>query len=65
MTMRVDYRLREEADGTRLDYASTAEGKIGLFWRMLMGLLKVFGRMQLRGFLRRLRELVEAPAQAA
>ena len=65
MTMRVDYRLREVAGGTRLDYTSTAEGKVGLFWRVLMGLFKIFGRMQLRGFLSRLRELVESPAKAA
>lgn len=65
LSMRVDYRLSEEAGGTRLDYVGTCEGKIGFFWRLMMGLFKVFGRMQLRGFLRTLRGLVEAPAKAA
>jgi uncharacterized protein YndB with AHSA1/START domain len=61
--MRVDYRLTQVGDRTRLDYVATFEAeKLGLFWRLMLGLVKIFGRLQLRGFLRALRRQVEAPA---
>ena len=65
LTMRGDYRLSEEAGGTRLDHVAACEGEVGFFLRLLMGLFKIFGRMQMRSFMRTLRRLVEAPAQAA
>ncbi len=65
VSMRADYRLSEERGLTRLDYTCTAEGKIGLFMRLMFGLIKVFARRQLRGFLRTLKGLVEAPSQEA
>jgi uncharacterized protein YndB with AHSA1/START domain len=65
LSMRADYRLSEADGGTRLDYVCACEGKMGFFLRLLMRLFKVFGRMQLRRFLRTLRGLVEAPAKAA
>ncbi len=65
MVMRADYRLSEEGGRTRLDYTATAEGKVGFFMRLLMGVFKIFGRRQLRGFLKTLKGLVEAPAREA
>jgi hypothetical protein len=66
MIIRVDYQLTEVGAQTRLDYTSTVEGKRqGFLMRMLFVLFKVFGRMQLRGFLRKLKALVEAPSAAA
>ena len=65
MFMRADYRLSEEGGRTRLDYTATAEGKIGFFLRLMFPLFKIFGRMQLRGFLKTLKGLVEAPTREA
>jgi uncharacterized protein YndB with AHSA1/START domain len=66
MVMRVDYQLTEIEGGTRLDYTGTVEGKRpGFLMRLMMPLFKLFGRMQLRSFLRTLKQLVEAPAVAA
>ena len=65
MAMRADYRLSEEEGRTRLDYTARAEGKIGFFMRMMFGVFKVFGRMQLRRFLKTLKGLVEAPTREA
>jgi hypothetical protein len=66
MAMRVDYRLSKEGDMARLDYVATVEAeKLGLFMRCMMVFFKLFGRMQLRSFFRRLRQLVETPAAAA
>jgi carbon monoxide dehydrogenase subunit G len=65
MIMRVDYRLTDLGGQTRLDYQATCEGtKPGLLVRMLFVLFKLFGQMQLRSFLRKLRTLVESPAAA-
>jgi hypothetical protein len=60
--VRVDYRLSPVGEQTRLDYVASMEGKkFGLFWRLLMPLIAVFGRRQLRRFLRTLKQHVEAP----
>jgi hypothetical protein len=65
MAMRADYRLREEAGQTRLDYAAGGEGKRpGILMRLMFVLVKPFARRQLRNFLGTLRGLVEAPAAA-
>lgn len=66
MSMRVDYRLTPLGDDTRLDYTATMESeRIGFFLRLLMKLASVFGRMQLRAFLKTLRTLVEQPEHSA
>jgi carbon monoxide dehydrogenase subunit G len=66
MAMRVDYVLTAVEAGTRLDYTCEMEGKRpGFFLRLMMPLFMIFGRMQLRGFLRTLKRLVETPAVAA
>lgn len=59
----VDYQLTELGDGgTRLDYACFAETK-GLF-RIFGFLFAVFGRLQLRSFFRKLKQLAEGEALA-
>lgn len=65
--LRVDYRLAETGRGTRLDYAAALESKrpLNLFLRLLMPLLSLFGKLQLRRFLTTLQQLVEAPGQPA
>jgi hypothetical protein len=66
LVMRVDYRLSAQDGQTRLDYAAEPEaGRLGLFLRLMMPLFQLFGKMQLRGFLKTLKRLAEAPAQAA
>ena len=66
MTVRVDYRLTPEGDRTRLDYACTAEmAKVGLFMKLMFLVFRLFCKMQLRGFMRALRKLVETPARKA
>lgn len=65
--LRVDYRLAETGRGTRLDYAAALEGgrPLNLFLRLLMPLLSLFGKLQLRRFLDTLQQLVEAPGHPA
>jgi len=64
--MRADYRLHESAGRTTLDYTCTMEApKLGLFMRLMMSLMKVFGRMHVRSFFKALRQHVETPAKAA
>jgi carbon monoxide dehydrogenase subunit G len=64
--MNVDYRLTAVTGQTKLDYVARMEGaKFGFFLRLLMPLFKLFGRMQLRRFFKKLKQLAEAPAQAA
>src|SRR5262245_61964711 len=62
MAMRVDYRLSEVDGGTRMDYVAQTESAKPLPWwmRLLMPLFKVFGKMQLKGFLKTLKRLAEA-----
>ena len=65
MIMSVDYRLSEENGGTRLDYESRVEGKRpGFFlWLLLSTIVRLFGKMHLKSFLKRLKELAEAPSE--
>jgi carbon monoxide dehydrogenase subunit G len=66
MVIRADYVLSAVEAGTRLDYTCAMEGKRpGFFLRVMMPLFMIFARMQLRGFLRTLKQLVETPAVAA
>jgi uncharacterized protein YndB with AHSA1/START domain len=66
MVVKVDYRLSAVEGGTRLDYACATEGRCLPWWlRLLRPLLAAFCKMQLRGFLKALRKLVEAPPAAA
>jgi hypothetical protein len=59
-TMLVDYRLADLNGRTRLDYVCRREGpQFGLFMRMLMPLFMFFNKMQLKGFMRKLKSLVE------
>jgi uncharacterized protein YndB with AHSA1/START domain len=63
MIMRVTYRLTEVGEGTRLDYLLNVEGqKFSWLTRLLLILAKIFSRMQLRSFLKKLRTLAEAEA---
>jgi carbon monoxide dehydrogenase subunit G len=63
MVMHVEYRLTGLDGRTRLDYAAWSDtGRCGLFLRLLMPLFQLFGRIQLAGFLRKLKKLAEAPA---
>jgi carbon monoxide dehydrogenase subunit G len=61
MVMRVDYRLTPLDGRTRLDYVAELEAgcRLGLFLRLLLPLIKLFGKMQLRGFLKTLQRLAE------
>jgi uncharacterized protein YndB with AHSA1/START domain len=60
--MRVDYRLADLRGRTRLDYVAEMEGgQMGFFMRLMMPLFKLFGRLQLRSFMRTLKKLAEAP----
>jgi carbon monoxide dehydrogenase subunit G len=61
--MKADYRLTPVAELTRLDYVAEMQAeRLGWFLRLLMPLIKLFGRMQLRGFMKQLKRLAEAPA---
>jgi hypothetical protein len=64
LTMQVDYRLSEEGGRTRLDYEANMEGRCGFFLRLLLPLVKVFSKMQLRSFLKTLKRLAEAPERS-
>jgi uncharacterized protein YndB with AHSA1/START domain len=60
MVVRVDYRLTPGDGRTRLDYVCEMEtGRLGLFLRLLLPLIKLFSKMQLRGFLKTLKRLAE------
>ena len=64
MKMTVDYVLTPiDGDGTRLDYACT--GEVGGVWRLLAPVMKPIVKLQLRGFMRRLKSLAEAEAPGA
>jgi hypothetical protein len=64
LVMQVDYRLSEEGGRTRLDYAAKFEGRCGLLLRLLLPLLRLFGKMQLRSFFKTLKRLAEAPERS-
>ena len=58
-----NYRLTDLGGRTRLDYVCDMEmEKIGFFMRLMMPLFMLFGKMQLRGFMKTLKRLAEAPA---
>jgi uncharacterized protein YndB with AHSA1/START domain len=64
--MNVDYRLSVVNGQTKMAYVAQMEGaQFGLFLRLLMPLIKLFGRLRLRKFLETLKKHAEAPAQAA
>ena len=66
MKIRVDYRLTAQGPQTRLDYVCKAEmEKPGLFMKLMFFAVGLFGKMQLRGFMKTLRKQVEAPTRAA
>ena len=66
MKVRVDYRLTQQGPQTRLDYTCNAEmEKAGLFMKLMFVVFRLFGKMQLKRFMRTLRKLVEAPTTAA
>jgi len=63
MIMRVDYRLAAAADGTRLDYLAELEsGSFPFMLKLLLPLIQLFSRWQLRRFMQTLKQLAEAPA---
>jgi carbon monoxide dehydrogenase subunit G len=67
LSMQVDYRLAPLVDGgTRLDYVAAAD-RASLPWvlKLLMPLAQLFGRLQLRGFLRTLKRLAEEEGRKA
>ena len=66
MKMRADYRLTQQGPQTRLDYLCKAEvEKPGLFMKLMFVVFRLFGKMQLRGFMKALRKLVEDDSKAA
>ena len=66
MQMRVEYRLTQQGPQTRLDYVCNAEmPKAGLLMKLMSVFIRLFGKMQLRGFMRALRKQVEKPTRAA
>jgi hypothetical protein len=66
LVMRVDYRLSEAGGQTRLDYVAQREKGQCPFWmRLLLPLMVVFSKMQLRNFMKKLKGLVEPPPAAA
>lgn len=65
MTMHADYRLIPlSADRTRLDYAFRCEPLPGLVFKLMSPFFKLMGKSMIKKFMRNLRGLVEAPAQA-
>ena len=59
----IDYKLQDLGARTRLDYICTADtSRAGFFMRLMMSLFKLFGAMQLRGFMKTLKRLAEAEA---
>lgn len=65
MQMCVTYRLTEVPGGTRLDYRCKTEGKVGWIFRAMMWLFRGFARGQLKGFMQKLKGLVESRPLAA
>lgn len=64
MEMRARYRLTDLGDGrTRLDY--TAEGELPGLFKLLAPLARLFGKLQLKGFLKTLQKLVAQETVAA
>jgi uncharacterized protein YndB with AHSA1/START domain len=63
MIVRVDYQLSEQNGGTRLEYVAEMAGSKPPWWiRLMLPLGKVFMKLQLRGFMKKLKSLAEAPA---
>ena len=66
MKVRVEYRLTPEGATTRLDYACNAEmPNAGLLMKLMGVIFRLFGKLQLRGFMRALRKQVEGQTRAA
>jgi carbon monoxide dehydrogenase subunit G len=65
MVVNVDYRLTDLHGRTRLDYAAqmTSDRRLSLFLRLLMPLIRLFGKRQLKRFLKKLKQLAEAPVE--
>jgi len=63
MVMHVDYRLADLGGRTRLDYVAKMTCSQPLPWwlRLLIPLGKLFGRFQLKAFMKRLQQLAERP----
>ncbi len=60
MEMRVNYRLSDAGERTCVDYECACEAK-GFLMRLLGPLFRAFARMQVKGFFRALKGLVETP----
>ncbi len=62
MVMRVDYRLQPVNAHTRLEYVAVLEsGELDWSQKLLLPLVRLSSRVQLRGFLRKLKALAESP----
>lgn len=61
--MSIEYTLEDLGSRTRLEYRMNAE--FGGWMKLLAPLFAIFGRMQLRSFLRKLKSLAESGASAA
>jgi hypothetical protein len=66
MAINVDYQLTDLGGRTRLDYVAASECSKPLPWwmRLLLPLFQVFGKLQLKGFMKTLKRLAEAPQVA-
>src|SRR6516165_10254294 len=66
MAINVDYRLTDLGGRTRLDYVAASDCSKPLPWwmKLLMPLFQLFGRMQLKGFMKTLKRLAETPQVA-
>ena len=61
--MAADYKLQNLGGRTRLDYTAIANTSgAGFFTRLMLPLFKLFGMVQLRGFIKTLKHLAEAEA---
>ena len=59
----VDYQLQDLGDRTRLDYLSFADiSEAGFFIKLMMPLYNIFGKVQLKSFMKTLKRLAEAEA---
>jgi carbon monoxide dehydrogenase subunit G len=66
MCMRVDYRLTPLGGGTRLDYVAEADTAcLPWVFKLLLPLIHLFSRLQLKGFLRTLKRLAEEEGRRA